>query len=190
MFIRRRILFWVKKNKMSSAVSFLFALLAIFKLSASQSLVNVKTALFRNNDWVINVNYLNANSSDFWREYILKAECETVIKFQEVFCFGKSVNVTVTDLFDSTKVYKLEIKSNQNFSCSKNVQNPNEAVLDPRYSKGEMVLPTGTYSIKMKLDKFDQVLGYRGYAVKASVPLERMIINNKCRDPHNPNKGN
>ena len=167
----------------------LFALFVIIKLASTQNMTNVKAALFRNNDWVINVNYLSANSSDFWHKYILKAECETVVKFQEVFCLGKSINVTATDLFDSAKVYKLAIKSNENVNCSSNVQDPNEAVLDSRYSKGEMVLPAGTYSISMKLDNFDQVLGYRGYAVKASIPMERMIINSKCIDPRNPNKG-
>jgi hypothetical protein len=173
---------------MPFAISFLFALLAIFKLTASQGLTNVKSALFRDNKWVINVNYLSSNSSDFWSEYILKADCETVVKFQEVFCLGKSVNVTITDIFDSTKVRKLFIKSNQTFSCSSNVENPNETILNSRYSRAEIVLPTGTYSIKMKLDKYKLVLGYRGYAVKASIPLERTIINSKCRDPRNPNE--
>ena len=174
---------------MSLAFSILFSLLAIFNLAASQNLTNVKTALFRNNDWHTNVNYIYSNSSDFGHSYILKTECESVVKFQEVFCLGKSINVIVTDLYDPTKVYYLFIESNQSFSCSSNVQDPNEAILDSRYSKGEIVLPTGTYSISMKLDKFEQVLGYRGYAVKASVPLERMIIANKCRDNRNPNKG-
>lgn len=160
----------------------------LFLVSASaQSLTNVKAALFRNNDWVINVNYLSANSTDFWRNYILKAECETVVKFQEVFCLGKSVNVTISDMFNTTNVIKLTIKSNQNFTCSSNVQNPDEAILDPRYSKAEIILPRGTWSISMKLDKFDQVLGYRGYAVKAFVPLERLLIANTCRSRHNPN---
>lgn len=188
MFIKEPFNFGLKQQ-MSLAFSILLSLLAIFELIASQGLTNVKEALFRNNDWLINVNYIIANSSDFGRNYILKAECETVVKFQEVFCLGKSVNVTVTDLFDPVKVYNLYIESNQDFSCSSNIQDPNEAILDSHYSKGEIVLPIGTYSISMKLDKFDQVLGYRGFAVKASVPLERMIIANKCRDERNPNKG-
>ena len=73
-------------------------------------MTDVKVALFRNNNWVLNVNYLQANSSSFWREYILNTECETVVKFQEVFCVGKSVDVTAVDVFDNTKVYHLNIK--------------------------------------------------------------------------------
>ena len=165
----------------------LFAFLAILKFAASQELTNVKTALFLTNDWVTNINYLEANSSDFGLTFIMKSECETVVKFQEVYCLGKSINVIITDLLKPGKVYNLLIESKQNFSCSSNVQSPDEAALNPLYSKGEITLPVGVYSIAMKLDQYEQVLGFRGYAVKAFAPLSRLLIANTCRDRHNPN---
>lgn len=166
-------------------VSFLFA---FAKFAAAQNLTNVQAALFHDNVWAMNVNFLNANSSDFWHKYVLKTDCDALVQFQEVYCLGKSVNVTITNLFDSANVYNLTIKSNQTFSCSSNIQDPSEAILDPRYSKGEIKLPSGVWSIAMKLDNFTQVLGYRGYAVKATVPIDRMIVASKCRSRINPNK--
>lgn len=162
-------------------------LILLVQFTASQ-LTNVKTALFRDNNWVINVNYLSANSSLFGREYILKAECETDVQFQEVFCLGKSISVTITNMFDSQKVYNLFIESNQNYNCSINVQNPNEAAMIPLYSNGQITLPKGVYSIVMNLDDYEDVLGFRGYAVKASVSLDRLLISRKCRPRHTPNK--
>lgn len=159
----------------------------LFALCHAQNLTNVDTALFSANEWTLNLNYLSANSSDFWRTFILKTECDTVVKFQEVFCMGKSVNVTATNLFNSTDVRHLVIQSNQTFSCSSNLQDPNVAALDNRYSKGQLVLPGGTFSIAMKLDNFTQVLGYRGYALKAQLPLDRLVVASKCRERHNPN---
>lgn len=163
-------------------------LLCFSLILAQGHLTNVKVALFPNNNWALNVNYLSANSSSFWREYILKADCSTVVKFQEVFCLGKSVNVTAVDLFDPSNIYQLNIKSNQTFNCSSNIQDPDVAAMDPLYSSGQLTLPKGVYSIKMKLDDYENVLGYRGYAVKASVSLDRLLLARKCRARHNPNK--
>lgn len=162
---------------------FCFAFVVVY----GQNLTDVKTALFRNNEWTMNINYLSANSSAFWRTYLLNAECDTLVKFQEVFCTGKSVNVTVSNLFNGTDVRDLVIRSDQAFNCSSNVQDPNVAALDARYSKGEMLLPAGTWSISMALDNFTNVLGYRGYAVKAQLPIDRLVVASKCRDRHNPN---
>lgn len=171
-------------------MNFIFIIYSVLFASIcnAQSLTNVKTALFRTNEWTTNVNYLSANSSDFAHTYIIKSECETVVKFQEVFCMGKSVNVTVTNVFDDLDVRNLSIKSNESFDCSSNIQNANVAALNSRYSKGEIRLPSGTYSIAMKLENQDQVLGFRGYAVKAQLPLDRLIVASQCRSRFNPNK--
>lgn len=157
--------------------------------SPQQALTNVKTALFVNNNWELNVNYLDANSPDFWHLYLLNAPCDTLIKFQEVYCLGKSINVTITNLQDTTKMYNLSVISNQPFNCSSNIQTANEAALDPRYAKGQITLPTGIYSIAMKLLDEQNVLGFRGYDVKASVSLDRLLLAGQCRkrQNHNPN---
>ena len=165
---------------LSSIISFTFA-------QVLPELTNVKIALFKNSKWAVNVNYLDANSADFWRTYVIQTKCETLLQFQEVYCLGKSVNVTITDLDDPENIKKLIIKSQEPISCSLNLQDPDEAALNPRYSKGEIVLQKGNYSISMKLDKFTDVKGYRGYAVKASVPINRLIVASKCRARHNPN---
>ena len=165
-----------------------FLFLTILTFSRAQSLINVKSALFRDAAWNLNVNYLSANSSDFWHTYILKADCDTVVKFQEVYCMGKSVNVSISDMFNSTNVRKLVIQSTEPFNCSSNIQEPDVAALNPRYSKGQVRLPKGVYEISMKLDDYENVLGYRGYAVKASLPIDRLVVASKCRDRHNPNK--
>lgn len=186
----RNNLIWVKhfSREMSIVLfSFVSVLFCLLLNGIQGQLTNVKVALFRDNNWLINVNYLSANSSSFWREYILKADCETVLKFQEVYCLGKSINITIKDLFDSQKIYLLDIKSQVGYNCSSNVQDPDVAALDPLYSKGEIVLPKGVYSINMRLDDYENVLGFRGYAVKASVTLDRLILSRKCRSRHNPN---
>ena len=173
-------------------ISFAISLLMLMAAATAvlgQNMTNVKMALFRDNNWSINSNFIAANSSDFWRTYVLKAECETLVNFQEVFCLGKSVNITITDLGTEIVVSQLSIESDQNYSCAtSNVENPDIAALDPKYAKGQVVLPTGLYSIKMDLLDQENVLGYRGYAVKASAPLNRLIVSSKCRSRHNPNK--
>ena len=172
----------------SLLISLLLALLLKISFCSGQSnLTNVQTALFRNNIWDLNVNYISANSSSFWREYILKADCETVVKFQEVFCIGKSINVIISNLLDSKKVYNLKIDSKLPYNCTLNIQNANEAALNPLYSKGQVTLPTGLYSIKMKLDDYQNVLGFRGFALKASVSLDRLLLARKCRVIRNQN---
>ena len=172
----------------SLLVSFLVALAAAFcHAQTSQNLTNVKSALFRNGDWNLNVNYLSANSSDFWHTFVLKAECETIVQFQEIYCLGKSIYVSIKDKFDSTNMRNLSIISNEAFNCSSNVQNPDVAALDPQYAKGQARLPKGVYEISMKLYNYTNVLGYRGYAVKASVPIDRLVVASKCRERHNPN---
>lgn len=153
------------------------------------SLTNVPTALFVDNNWELNVNFIDANSSDFWHLYLLKAECDTLLQFQEVYCLGKSINVTIVDLQNDLNVYKLSVVSDQAFNCSSNIQTANEAALDPRYAKGQILLPTGSYSVKMKLLDEQNVLGFRGYDVKASVSIDRLRLAGQCRkrENHNPN---
>lgn len=170
---------------MFSAVCFIF--LFCFKFLWGQELTNVKTALFPTNVWDINVNYLSADSPDFWRDYVLKVECESVIKFQEMYCLGKSIHVTVTNLDNPSIIYNLDVQSNQPFDCSSNVQRPDEAQMDPRYSHGELTVPTGVYLIKMKLEDYQNVLGFRGFAIKADVSLKRLIAASKCRPRYNAN---
>lgn len=174
------------KHMMYCAV-FVVGLCSLLSVVLGQNMTNVKFALFRDNNWLINSNFIAANSSDFWRTYVLKAECETIVNFQEVFCLGKSVNVTITNLMDVEQITKLSIKSHENASCTENVGNPDVAALNPKYAKGSVILPTGLYSIKMTLLDYENVLGYRGYAVKASVPLNRLLVASKCRARHNPN---
>ncbi len=167
---------------------FFFSLIFLTGIHGQQQpLINVKTALFRDNEWTLNVNNLAANSSSFWREYILKAECDTIVKFQEVFCLGKSINVTIKDLYDSDKIYLLDIASKVNHTCSINVQYADVAEMNTLYSSGQIVLPKGVYSINMRLDDYQNVKGYRGYAVKASVTLDRFLLSRKCLARHNPN---
>ena len=129
----------------------------------------------------------SANSSDFWRTYVLKADCDTEIQFQELYWFGKSVNVSISDMFNTSNVFNLTIQSTQPFNCSSNVQDPDVAAMDPRYHTVKFVCPQGVYAISMKLDNYTNVLGYRGYAVKASVPIDRLVVASKCRERHNPN---
>lgn len=153
----------------------------------NQNLTNVPSALFRNAIWNLNVNYLSANSPDFWRTYLLKADCDTLVQFQELYCMGKSINVTIADVFNSSSIRNLSIVSTEPFNCSSNAQEPDVAALDSRYAQGQVRLPQGVYAISMKLDNYTNVLGYRGYAVKASVPLDRLVVASKCRVRHNPN---
>lgn len=158
-----------------------------FCAAQDENLTNVKSALFRDGVWNLNVNYLSANSPDFWHKYVLKLECESVVKFQEAYCLGKSIHVLISDMKDSSKSYNLTVNSKETFDCSSNIQDPNVAALNSRYAKGQILLPKGIYSVAMKLDNYTNVLGFRGYYVKASVPIDRIILTNKCRSRRNPN---
>lgn len=162
-------------------------LLAIVSAVSAQNLTNVKSALFRNGNWNLNVNYLAADSPDFWRTYLLKADCDTLLQFQELYCMGKSINVSISDVVNSSVVRTLAIQSTEPFNCSSNIQEPDVAALDSRYAQGQVRLPQGLYAISMQLDNYTNVLGYRGYAVKASVPIDRLVAASKCRAHHNPN---
>lgn len=168
-------------------LALLSLVVVLFAVVRAQNLTNVKSALFRDGNWNLNVNYLSANSSDFWHTYVLKADCDTEVQFQELYCLGKSVNVSISDMFNTSNVFNLTIQSTQPFNCSSNVQDPDVAAMDPRYSHGQVRLPQGVYAISMKLDNYTNVLGYRGYAVKASVPIDRLVVASKCRERHNPN---
>lgn len=64
-----------------------------------------------------------------------------------------------------------------------NVQDPNQAILIANYTKGNVTVPAGNYTISMNLVNAtsSEILGFRGFAIRASTPIERLVLASKCR---------
>lgn len=175
-------------NKMLSSLAFCFFSL-IFSTLAQQPLFDVPSALFDDGLWRVNVNYLSANSTKMYNEYKLVAPCTTRLQFQEVFCLGKSVQIMITDDNNPASLQTFTMNSTAPYNCSMNVQDPAQAALISNYTRGEIVLPAGNFSIKMNLldGNTTNILGYRGFAVRASIPVETIALASKCRSNLRPN---
>lgn len=148
-----------------------------------QSLVDVPAALFEDGLWRVNVNYVSADSVKMYNEYKLAAACTTHLEFQEIYCLGKSIEVIITDDNDPSSVKTLAVNSTVPYNCTLNVQDPDQAALMPQYAHGHVFVPAGNYSIKMRMQEGNttDILGYRGFAVRASVPVETLALASKCR---------
>ncbi len=155
----------------------------VFSVLAQQQLVDVPSVMFDAGLWRVNVNYLEANSTKMYNLYKLTSSCTTRLQFQEIFCLGKSIEVSVTDDNDPTSIQLLTIESTVPYNCSVNVQNPDQTALIPAYSRGELSLPGGNYTIRMNMKDGNttDILGYRGYAIRASIPVENIVLASKCQ---------
>jgi hypothetical protein len=163
-----------------------------FSVLAQQPLFDVPSALFGDGLWRVNVNFLSANSTKMYNEYKLIAPCITRLQFQELYCLGKSMQVIIYDDSDPVNMKLLSLNSTVPYNCSMNVQDPAQAALMPDYTRGEVTLPAGNFSIKMNLldGNTTDILGFRGFAVRASIPVETVVLASKCRSGLRPNGPN
>lgn len=161
---------------------FLFSILFLC-VRSQQALFDVPSALFVDGLWKVNVNYLDANSTKMYNQYKMEAVCDTLVQFQEIFCLGKSLSVSIQDDDDPSALQTLMLNSTSPYNCSMNVQDPNQAILIANYTQGNVTLPAGNYTISMNLvnGNTSEILGFRGFAIRASTPVERIILASKCR---------
>lgn len=173
-------------------LAILSALLVVLAslVHGQSALTDVPAALFVDNNWIVNVNYIDANSTAFYNQYELRAMCRTLLQFQEVFCLGKSVNVTIVKHGTPDVTTHLSVLSTQSYSCSSNVQDPNAAARINTYAQGEVLLSAGNYTISMDLLDGDttDILGFRGYGVRAAIPLPTLVLASTCRSRRDSNQ--